>query len=276
MNTVDKADATEPGGVDERSKKALLSYAGQELLPVLKLDGVDAGAVSKLLKMYADEMSVSPGSSHNHQAWLGGYVDHIRDVLLTASALYPAAEQVHPLPFRLADVHKVLLLHDAEKPILYARGGKDKVSHEDRLKIAMDVAIEAGFDMTVAHGNAMRYVHGEGSDYSGSRRVMGELAAFCHVCDVMSARVWHSVGKGSRPPVPDGDNGDVDTVQPKGNMDIYAEKGHLVVPVNEFVAKIIGHRVLTVDHTVPSRKRTSVYLKEIPGAGFDSRLFNDK
>jgi predicted RNA-binding Zn-ribbon protein involved in translation (DUF1610 family) len=36
----------------------------------------------------------------------------------------------------------------------------------------------------------MRYVEGEFDDYSNQQRAMWPLAAFCHSCDVLSARLW--------------------------------------------------------------------------------------
>lgn len=46
--------------------------------------------------------------------------------------------------------------------------------------------------LTPQQENALRYVEGEGDDYSSERRVMNELAAFYHMCDVASARIFHS------------------------------------------------------------------------------------
>jgi hypothetical protein len=52
--------------------------------------------------------------------------------------------------------------------------------------------IEAhGFELTEAHRLGLKHVEGEGDDYQPGRRVMTELAAFCHTIDLMSARVWH-------------------------------------------------------------------------------------
>ena len=40
--------------------------------------------------------------------------------------------------------------------------------------------------------NAMKYAEGELDDYTNQRRVMNELAGFVHICDVLSARVFHN------------------------------------------------------------------------------------
>lgn len=39
---------------------------------------------------------------------------------------------------------------------------------------------------------AIKYVEGEKEDYSPTLRVMNELGAFCHCCDVLSSRLWHN------------------------------------------------------------------------------------
>jgi hypothetical protein len=46
-------------------------------------------------------------------------------------------------------------------------------------------------DLTQEHIDALKYIHGEGDDYSKDRRVMSPLCAFCHCCDVISARILY-------------------------------------------------------------------------------------
>lgn len=48
---------------------------------------------------------------------------------------------------------------------------------------------EYGIHLTPDQENGIKYIEGEGNDYTNKRRVMNELAAFCHVCDVSSARI---------------------------------------------------------------------------------------
>ena len=140
----------------------------------------------------------APGSSHNHQAWPGGYLDHVTETMNIALALYRTMVSRRPLPFSLADALLVLFLHDIEKPWKYAAtegpmtdfplvSNIKRHRHEFRLnKLA-----EYGISLTAEQTNAMRYVEGEHADYSARHRVMGPLAAFCHICDVASARLWH-------------------------------------------------------------------------------------
>ena len=133
------------------------------------------------------------GSSHNHQAWPGGYVDHVTDVMRIACALYPSLQTIRTVPFVLADALLVLFLHDLEKPWREVYHFATKL--EKRRFRATKIA-EYGIELTPAQENALRYVEGEGDEYRPDARVMNELAAFCHMCDVASARIWHSVRGG--------------------------------------------------------------------------------
>lgn len=140
------------------------------------------------------------GSTTNHQNWVGGYVDHIHEVMNWAVVLYATMSALRPLPFTLPDALLVLYLHDIEKPWKYeldpADGG---LKHVDGMLTEVEAhafrdqkIVEYGVKLTSEQQNAMAYVHGEGSDYSSKRRVMNELAAFCHICDITSARIWYA------------------------------------------------------------------------------------
>ncbi len=131
----------------------------------------------------------SPGSSHNHQAWPGGYLDHIGDVLAIAETLYT---NVAGFPFKLSDAILVLFLHDLEKPWKYVEGVSfkdDAHKHAFRLEKIGEYGIQLDEDCLTA----LKYVEGEHADYSNTKRAMNPLAAFCHMCDVASARIWHGM-----------------------------------------------------------------------------------
>jgi hypothetical protein len=143
------------------------------------------------------------GSTHNHQAWDGGYIDHITDGMNYACHLYHFDEMFgRPLPFSISDALLIFFLHDLEKPwrievlkdgTVRNKPGLDtkeafKQFREDKLK-------EYGIVLTDYQLNGLTYVEGEISDYSSTHRVMNELAAFCHKIDVWSARVWYNYPK---------------------------------------------------------------------------------
>src|SRR5271167_3580763 len=56
------------------------------------------------------------GSSHNHQAWEGGYLDHIVETMNIACQLYETLNGARKLPFQLHEALEVMFLHDLEKP----------------------------------------------------------------------------------------------------------------------------------------------------------------
>lgn len=193
--------------------------------------------LKKLWDDHRGRMETAPGSSHNHQAWHGGYRDHIVECLNIARSLHAALAEIRPLPFSLADALTVLYLHDLEKPWKYAQAPRNPeecvcghlrrdhwmeagctakcimcveagkscaqwisalppASKADR-KAFRDKLIRAyGIQLTAEQWNALEYVEGiPDSQYTPGERVMGELAAFCHMCDICSARLWHDQGQ---------------------------------------------------------------------------------
>lgn len=159
------------------------------------IDEPNRSHCKKLLEEERQRFEASPGSSCNHQAWKGGYLDHIVETMTIAQRLYQPMADIHQLPFSLSDAVLVMFLHDLEKPWKYV-DGMEFGSKVDRCTFRIGKAWEAGIVLTSEHVNALAYVEGEGDDYSSSRRVMGPLAAFCHMCDVASARIWHDYPQG--------------------------------------------------------------------------------
>ncbi len=149
------------------------------------------------------------GSLHNHQAWPGGYLHHIQEVMNIAILWYGPTESARPLPFSLSDVLLVLFFHDIEKPWKYEIGPdgqlqevvslrKKSAQHEFRAK----KLAEYGIVLTEKQANAMKYVEGEGDDYTNRRRVSTPLAAFCHLADSWSARGWFNYPQEENDPWP--------------------------------------------------------------------------
>lgn len=136
------------------------------------------------------------GSTHNHQAWPGGYHDHVEEVTNYAVLLYAAERSTgRPIPFTLAEALTVLFLHDLEKPWRFEPGGNGEwintglmKTKADREAFRLKKLEEYGIVLAPTMENAMKYVEGEHDDYSPTRRVSNELAAFCHLCDTWSAR----------------------------------------------------------------------------------------
>jgi hypothetical protein len=125
---------------------------------------------------------VSAGSSYNHQAWRGGYRDHITQCLHIAEYLY----KMSVFPFLFDSVIVSIYFHDIEKLTRYSTG--ETIDKEEFLDKTLS---EKGIVFSEEEQNALRFAHGEGDEYTKQGRTMLPLAAFTHVCDTISARIYH-------------------------------------------------------------------------------------
>lgn len=166
-----------------------------------------------LLKIYLDHAKLfhsTLGSSHNHQAWDGGYADHIAECLRVNEVVYDALSEIRPLTFSKASGAIALFFHDIEKPFKYGpktnaeclrwqtqcadkhNGDWEAVKYD----ILDDFEFKYGLTFTDEEQNALKYTHGEGNDHRKDHRVASPLAAHVHHCDNTSARIWFDDGKG--------------------------------------------------------------------------------
>jgi hypothetical protein len=148
-------------------------------------------------ELYSEALLKHPtatGSTHNHQAWEGGYFDHVREVCNIAITLYHTLSLLRPLPFPLADALEVLLVHDIEKLERPEGGFTSKVT---RAELRKNTIKERLAYFSEEQYTAVITCEGENTSYSPNERKMNELGAFCHMCDVASARLWHDSGKTS-------------------------------------------------------------------------------
>jgi hypothetical protein len=156
-------------------------------------------AFERLLAQNPDCFEKARGSSYNHQAWSGGYLDHVQEVMNLAIVFYDALNPCRSLPFPLSDALIVLFVHDLEKPWAYEevagkwqrKPGLKQNAHALRLEKLKEVGITLPQDLE----NAVLFVEGEGQHYNNHTRTMSPLAAFCHLCDVTSARLWYDFPK---------------------------------------------------------------------------------
>jgi len=147
----------------------------------------------RLWEQHSDVMLTAPGSASKHQAWPGGYQDHLVETMRLAEGMYQQLNDRRSLPFSLRSAQLVLFLHDLEKPFKY--GDKEifpdhpglAKSDPEKFKELVMRTYEIKLDQE--QSNALKYIHGEGDDYQ-EQRVMGPLATLCHCCDIISARLW--------------------------------------------------------------------------------------
>jgi len=144
-------------------------------------------------KIYSDNKEMfdkAQGSLHNHQAWEGGYMGHMRDIMNIAFRIYTDIDSVRPFPFLLSDALLILFLHDIEKPWKYGGKPEEVEAFDNYQEFQLSKIEEYGFQLTKDHWNAITYAHGEGKNFKQTERVSKPLAAFIHCCDTMSARIW--------------------------------------------------------------------------------------
>lgn len=176
---------------------------------LVELDDPRCATLLKIYEDYQDLFHITEGSSHNHQAWGGGYADHIAECLRVNDITYDALAQLRALPFTKASAAIVLFFHDIEKPFKY--GSKDdsrcaiwqkKQTEEQKdwedmkWDILNDLCVEYDLTLGADEMNGLKYTHGEGDDHRKDARMSCPLAAHAHHCDNTSARIWFDEGRG--------------------------------------------------------------------------------
>lgn len=162
-----------------------------------RIDEPNRTATRKLLHDEGERIVLSPGSTHNHQTWPGGYVDHLIGMLEFGRETFINLKSEPP--FNFGDLVLVIMLHDIEKPWKYVdtpTGAKRTFADCKELgAFTEEILLRFGFVLSDMHRNALKYAHGEGEDYLPYQRVMNELGALVHICDVYSARITHNERK---------------------------------------------------------------------------------
>ena len=148
-----------------------------------------------ILEKYKSRILKSKGSQTKHQYWEGVYIDHLIESMNIGMCFYSQMNEYRKLNFTISDVILILFLHDMEKPFKYIDPVKIFKSDVDKLEFIKSIATENKIELTENHLNALKYTHGEGSDYNPIDRIQLPLAAFVHICDVTSARIWFDYPK---------------------------------------------------------------------------------
>ncbi len=152
-------------------------------------------------KIYIENKEIfekAKGSKTKHQAWEGGYLDHITEVMNIGIKLYNELNKFRELPFSLSDSLLVLYLHDLEKPWKYSNNPTKKQElekFENKEEFIESKIKEYGFKLTKEQWNGIKYIHGEGEKHNPDKRVQSPLAAFVNSCDNLSARIWYDYPK---------------------------------------------------------------------------------
>lgn len=186
---------------------------------IAAMDSDNKAAIWAIYKHYEDLLYTHPGSSHNHQAWPGGLVDHLAEVCRYAYTDYEVIECGNDPTFG-QPLHRfyfddqamiAIFCHDAEKFVVYGNKddprcapflimAADATSKVEKEKIKWHVLehwrVKFGLELNEEVINAIKYTHGEGDDYSNTQRVMNPLAVLVGNADRRSARIGFNRGKG--------------------------------------------------------------------------------
>ncbi len=173
-----------------------LRHSLSELLELI--DQPNRAGCESLYQKNKELFDRARGSKTKHQAWEGGYLDHVIETCNIGLVLYDTLSALRPLPFTKSDVVLVMYLHDLEKPWKHVR-------QEDTWKDTAELGVkshakafvlrkarEFGIILTPEQENALLYVEGENESYDPNKRVMNELGALCHSADILSARLWYN------------------------------------------------------------------------------------
>ncbi len=172
---------------------------------VMMINEPNQSVCRQILYDHRELFQAAPGSTHNHQAWPGGYWDHVTDAMNWFVLFYGAIESTGRLDqlsgderITLSDGLLVLFLHDIEKPwrtrfedgeLVVIPELKTKAA---RKEFAQSKLWEYGIKLTPTQENALKYVEGiRDEDYTPDSRIMLPLAALCHSCDLLSARAFY-------------------------------------------------------------------------------------
>lgn len=169
----------------------------EELLQMIQPGTTRIGLYDIYHKFHANFVKAQ-GSEHNHQEWEGGYLDHVVETMNVARLLFTTMNDKRHLPFTISDVLVVMFLHDIEKAfpdrivntmnntVHFTRAAaKDKVREE----LFQELGIYHIINELQLRG--LKNVEGEKNEYTNKRRSMTPLSAFCHMCDIASARLWY-------------------------------------------------------------------------------------
>lgn len=153
--------------------------------------------LKQLYNFLYEKLWHAPGSMYNkHQGWEWWYFDHINNMLDMSITLYESFSKLSQLDFSLDNVIKVVLLHDLEKPFRYTNEGREYLEKNnigwDDNRIRNFFIEKYNIRLNILEWNALKYIHWEGSDYSETERIMKPLAAFCHILDIASARIFYN------------------------------------------------------------------------------------
>lgn len=149
-----------------------------------------------LLKDFEKEIINLPGSKTKHQAWSGGYKDHLEETMNIAQILYRTLNSKRKLEFSLSGSLFTLFIHDFDKIFRYTNNKQETRNFDLFFKDYLYKKYK--YRLSKEEFNALKYIHGENTDYHPTKKIMLPLTAFVHCCDIISSRIWFDRGKNEK------------------------------------------------------------------------------
>lgn len=152
----------------------------------------------KIIQSEKEKFFSAPGGLHKHQNWIGGYKDHVQEVMNIALILYTSLSKIRKLTFTVSEALYMSFLHDLEKMfnLTSSKNGDlqriNCVSGANSIQKTLHILAKYKITLSRTEKNVIKYVHGENQDHHPTRRIMEPLTAFVHCCDMISARIWYS------------------------------------------------------------------------------------
>ncbi len=184
-------------------------YTLTELLKMI--DEPNRSICERFIADNRERFMAAAGSTRIHQAWQGGLLDHVVEVMNFAVLYYRTLEPLRRftlLPpeqqFTLSDALVVMFWHDVEKvwrsrldannQIIFEPDGRVAVmpgleKKADRIAFAAKIIDDYGVEFTAAMVNAWKYVEGiRDTEYTPDDPLIWPLGVICHMSDFTSAR----------------------------------------------------------------------------------------
>ena len=154
----------------------------------------------KILVDFQDRIEKAPGSLDSHHAWDGGYIDHVSETISVAIRLYDVWDGEREYSFTLSDAILVLFLHDLEKPFKYVEPKKNFQTNFYKHLFIRKTSHKYKIDLSEKQKDALYYIHKEEKDFSSlEEQNQSQLAVFCYMCDMFSAKIWHNYPLQNKP-----------------------------------------------------------------------------
>lgn len=194
-------------GLSESPERKQPPYRTIEEL-LAEIPGRNGKACRRILKDHRERFTVAPGSKQKHQAWAGGYLDHVTDAMNIGSAMYDLWSSTgRDLGFERSDVLLILFLHDIEKPFKYYIDDENHItdvlvmSKPMRAEFRLRFMADYGIELNTTQDNALKHAEGVRDEvYNQHERQMWELATLCHQADEASAYLFFDYPKAADDP----------------------------------------------------------------------------